>query len=105
MENKSGIGDWLFLGFMLTLIVGYFGYENQAAIMQWVTTMQAPVEATGAPSGGLVGFLTQYWGVTALLVALLIWQLKSRLSRQTTDVDGQAIDYTSPGWINVKLVE
>lgn len=105
MENKSGIGDWLFLGVMVVFLAGYFGYENQAQIMQWMATMQAPAEHVSTAGGGVGGFFTQYWGATALVLVLVILGIRSRLSIVAGGVDEQAIDYSSPAWIDVKTIE
>ncbi len=106
MNNKSELSEWIFLAAGALFVGGFLAYENQATVAAWLATWQSAPIATWPANGGLIGLLTEYWGASLLVAALMFAWLKSLLERGSAGrgEDGQ-IDYSSPTWVDVTLIE
>lgn len=105
MNNKSELSEWLFLAAGALFVGGFLAYENQATVAAWLATWQSAPIATPAANGGLIGLLTEYWGASLLVAALMFAWLKSMMERGAARSDDGQVDYSSPSWVDVTLIE
>lgn len=105
MKSESGIGDWLFSIGMMALIGGYLAYENLDAVTGWLNSMQPVQAAVQTSDGSMLTWAIDHWGAVLLVVGIVVFVGKMIKSRQATTEDGISIDYTSPAWIDVKMIE
>lgn len=111
MKSESGIGDWLFVGGMMTLIGGYMAYENMDQVNSWLMSLQTPVQAQNtvsmATDTSLGAWIFANWGAVALMVAIIFvvtkWLLAQR-GNATGGTAGPTVTYKRPRYINAKLV-
>lgn len=86
MDNKkqqSDLGDWLFLIIMGGLVIGYYIYDNQPAVADWLST----VKETTAPARVAGSTIADHWGLALLVLALIVaglWIVGDSLNKQTT---------------------
>lgn len=109
MSNKTGseIGDFLFLIGLSLLAGALLAYDQWPVVQQWIEAWQAPQAAPVAAEGvGPGEWILQNWGASLLVVTLAAAAIKKWIGRgNTVSEDGQTIDYSAPGWVDVKVIE
>jgi len=105
MNNKSELGEWFFLAAGALFAGGFLAYENQATVAAWLTTWQSAAIETPTANGGLMGLLAEYWGASLLVAALIFAWLKSMMERGAARSADSQVDYSSPAWVDVTLIE
>lgn len=105
MKSESGLGDWLFISGMIALVGGYLAYENIDRINGWLASAQAAQTTMQvSDSGSLATWATDHWGAVLLVVGALLFIGRVLASRKVSVAD-EGINYTSPSWIDVKVIE
>lgn len=108
MENKSSLGDWVFLIASVGSVAAYLGYENLDQINIWLATMQATANnIAGAADTTAVAWVASNWGLVALMVAVPIASAKWALSQRGGAVDsssGPVVTYRRYKFIKVNHV-
>lgn len=114
MGKKTTFGDALLAMICVGGIVAVLAANNGGTWLQWAQTMLSSVQAAhgannavgGAVDGSAVGMLLQAavgFAVVAVVGGGAMW-LRNRTTVEV-DADGAPqIDYSSPDWVNVKVI-
>lgn len=102
-KQQSNFGDWAFLAGALALVGGYLGYEGIDTINAWLATMQTATPTMNASMGA---WLAANWGLSMLLVAMIVvagkWMLTNRGA--VGSEGGPVVTYRRYRFVKVKLV-